>query len=399
MPGFTLPDFALSPTDLQHASLAFAVVFLAIAFGLGRRMIRDLFAHVMSSRGRKGKFRCGLPIRAGDAAVGRDGDVPVLVQRLIQNNRWDEMAELMRQAAADTALYGNGVRLSHVVLDAALAPIRSAIKAPYGRRGDARTLNRLLTPFREAAKDARGSSEICALTALALIEAGWAAHGALDGRAPTDAGTETFHELLREADGWLKQADPDAAITVYMAKAIYMTGFVQPNPVAALSDRFSRWVMVDPTDCYPYEQRALHIMPGWYGTFEDVEALCDRAIRATGKLIGDGAYARIMARLSAYVDLRQIPGYSHQKISVALGDLIERTGTQAAANHWAAWALAQGLDETPRTLVSRFLREVHLDEWSPEGGYAEFYGLYARSRSVKRQPVAKAKRGSGALPA
>ncbi|APX88515.1 hypothetical protein BV394_01220 [Brevirhabdus pacifica] len=386
MRGFTLPDLALSPDDLEQASLVFAVIFLAIAFGLGRRVFRDLMGQLLprARRARAGQFRSGLPIRQGDPAVGREGEVPRLVRRLMNENRWDELAELMRRAEEDERLYGDGQRLSHVVVEAAVAPIRQAVRAPWGKRAEMRAVERLLAPFRAAARGADGSSEILSLTALALIEAGWAAQGALAGRPATEEGTGAFHAMLQEAEGLLRQADPDAGLSSYMAEAVYMCGFVQPNPPAALSDRFSRWVMVNPTDCYPFEQRALHLMPGWYGTMEDVEALAERALRATAPVLGEGAYGRIAARLSLYLDPRRIPGFSHERISRSLTDLVARAGTQAAANRWAAWALAQGLDKTPRILVARFLREVHLDEWSPDGGYAEFYGLYARSRTVGR---------------
>ncbi|WP_144023223.1 hypothetical protein, partial [Brevirhabdus pacifica] len=122
MRGFTLPDLALSPDDLEQASLVFAVIFLAIAFGLGRRVFRDLMGQLLprARRARAGQFRSGLPIRQGDPAVGREGEVPRLVRRLMNENRWDELAELMRRAEEDERLYGDGQRLSHVVVEAAV---------------------------------------------------------------------------------------------------------------------------------------------------------------------------------------------------------------------------------------------------------------------------------------
>ncbi|MBD3677360.1 MAG: hypothetical protein HUJ27_03050 [Rhodobacteraceae bacterium] len=200
-------------------------------------------------------------------------------------DRWEELAEMYRDAEQSLEKTPQGSRHYQIVLNVALHEVRGAIAGQTGAH-PADMLERL-----EGVHLAHPENYALALfAARGHLDLGWAYRGSGCADDVSEAAWKRMMEHYERATEILDGFDAEELRSPGIAAAIHVIARQAPDNTM-LKRVYEVWHALDPANVDIYQQHAFHLLPRWGGTYEEVELAARRAAATTNDMMGMGAYA------------------------------------------------------------------------------------------------------------
>lgn len=335
-----------------------------------------------------GRFE--IATRAQDPEIDIADEIARDIGRLIAADRWDLVHSLIAAWERDRAATPFGTMFHRIGADTALKPLYdiAAAEAATGIRSAPHWLDRQLDAFVSRMTAAPDDHVAAALAARAHLAAGWAARD--DGRfaGPSDAALARMARHHDSAERILARFATRGSSLVAEARYLACLGLEDGDRL--IRRRYDDWIAIDPDDVTPFQVHGTHLLPGWFGTFVDLEAEARRAADLTRRRRGAAGYAIFHGGIMA-CGARLPRAWINPRLFVeAALDRARTAGGQWGVNRTADMLLAMMRDTAGETrgiyregltrLVHEHLQVLIPDAWSapPDEVRRELAWLFRR---------------------
>ena len=193
-----------------------------------------------------------------------------------------------------------------------------------------------MAAFEEVLKEHPGDYGVALVVAQAHVDIGWAWRGQGWISEVPEKHWEAFHTHFDRAGDILDSFDAFAEDSPALAAMRCALLAATPAPKTRVADDYEDLIDLDPGN--PRHMRGLgnHLLPRWFGSYEQLELEARRSAARTGDVWGAGAYTWV------YLDALSVdPGaFRHLEVPFFLDgmrDILTRRGDQHYANQMAAF--------------------------------------------------------------
>lgn len=315
-------------------------------------------------------------------------------QFLARQERWSDLAQLVREADRARAATEGGMAVAELLLTGARADVtgqyENLIDRPGSRpsRAGLRQLDRL-------AEEHRGDYAIALVVALAHIDVGWAWRGTgWTEELPADR-AEAFRTHFQRAETLLEAFDPFELDSPALAGARCALLPACTVPAERVADDYEDLIDLWPGN--PRYLRALgyHLLPRWFGDYDTLEHEARRTAARTRDVWGAGGY------VWCYFDALAVDEGALARLDAALfeqglRDILARQHSQHLANLMAAFCgLTLSPSRAPQAMDPRIAENraaLHANfAWILEDHLREIHPLVWAEAAHRFRPM-------GALP-
>lgn len=213
-------------------------------------------------------------------------------ETLSREERWDDLHRLMSSFDKRRAIYG-GSRLATIAGIGArarqtrhLAAFGECVAVPE-KDLDTTELNRL-----EAALAGRPDDHFLAgITAHSHVEMAWALRGGDAADTVSEAGWEGYARHIQRAAEIMEPFDAQTLDSPYVALINHVIAPNLENAAEALDQSFDICMALDPYDWDVMARHAFHLLPRWYGDYDQIEVKARSTMALTQATAGASAYA------------------------------------------------------------------------------------------------------------
>ncbi|WP_425102023.1 hypothetical protein [Tropicibacter sp. S64] len=360
----------------RYAVLIVAGPFL---FRLGRAFLSGFWrSYTDGALAKKGRAAFDIPTRD----VPEDSAASLRIDQMLEDawdaRDWVRLGKTLREIEREPFDVGYGIKAHDYAADHLIEPLLDA-GADLPDVPMAEDFGKVDAELEKIRTIAITNPHVPMLTVLlchALTRAAWIAHGQFYGRTQTEDGMARFYQWSAEAEGLILDTGRDPTQSPLLAQAWYHCALAHDFEEAGreLRRRWEGVLKADPANLALWEEHAHHMLPGWYGSEEEVGAVADRAVRMTEQDYGSAIYARIMLSVWPCISLLDVPGYTGERFDQAMDEDIRHAGGQPQANFYAMWFWRNGPRSDTVRIFREHLDEVYLDMW-PEGAPRD--ALYA----------------------
>ncbi|WP_323783630.1 hypothetical protein [Thalassovita sp.] len=322
-----------------------------------------------------------IPVRDTSIEQSERSALEARGQFLARQDRWEDLGREIRdydQARAVTAggmskadLIANGARLDVV------APIRTALSDPGLMRQHAPRHG--LRDFEQVLEDHPDDYGVALVVINAYIDAAWAWRGEGWSRDIAPDHWREFSLKMTRAGEILDRYSPFECDSPALAATRCALLAAQQSAGQRIADDYEDLIELDPANSRHMRAFGNHLLPRWFGSYQQLEIGARRAAAMTQDIWGMGGYA--WTYLDALtVDPNAITLLDADFFVEAMQDILRRRPDQHTANTFAAFCavtLRQDRFQTPdrssaaKTLSDAFdwilrdhLREVHPLIWA-----------------------------------
>ncbi|MDQ7071856.1 MAG: hypothetical protein Q9M48_14185 [Rhodobacterales bacterium] len=318
-----------------------------------------------------------------------------LGQYLVRQDRWQELSRLIRQADHGRAMTPGGMAYAELLAYGARADVVQAVEDAIfdGATPDLSGIEAFEAILTEAPED----PAIAVIVAHAHMDIGWAWRG--DGH---DDAIKPRHLALFQAHFSRAQTILDQfcgveldAPSIAAARVALLAASERPQDNVA--DDYEDLIDLDPAN--PRVMRAMgnHLLPRWFGSYDQLELEARRTASRTLDIWGAGGYTW------CYMDALAVDSRAIEQLDVGffvegLRDILERRPDQHMANQIAAYCAitmaserVEGPDETARAkiydcfdwVLSNHLRELHPLIWAQAAHGPDIVAALKNSKSPR----------------
>ncbi len=287
-----------------------------------------------------------------------------LTQQLLATTRSDhpeDLAAAFDQHFAALTFCGNGYRTYRVVQNLLLAHVETAVLAAEPER-----IRSGIAPYAAWWQSDKTSPAAAGVYARALITVGCALASADTNDATAPQTLSSLRETCREARAVLAFAGHEGRRHWLWRQASFVLTFVAWNAGIedddALLPSFAAVQTLDRHEFGIYDDRSMHLLPGWAGGVGAVDAFARASAERTAAQFGDLLYARIYDTVLGFED-PEATQIDVDRFLRGFADWQQRFPSQPLANRYAAHAHAFGRHAVVAHLFRTSLREIHPSHW------------------------------------
>jgi hypothetical protein len=328
--------------------------------------------------------RVKIPVNAATLKQNEDSFIRERGQFLARQDRWDEVAEEIRQADNNREVTDGGTSVAELLLFGARADVVSAAEHAllHGKPAKDSAFFSGVEDLEMVLDEYPDDYAVALIVAHMHIDIGWAWRGTGPEADLSDTNREAFKAHFDRAaeilDGYC--AYELASPSLSGARCALLPGISHPGDHVA--DDFEDLIDLDPHN--PRHMRALgtYLLPQWYGTYADLDLQARRTAARTYDLWGAGAYAWVWFD-ALLTDKKSLELLDTEYFLDGIFDILSRHKGQDTANLIAAqlymtWQTAraayletgtgakkaadlrQGFEE----VIQKHMREVHPLVWA-----------------------------------
>lgn len=299
-----------------------------------------------------------------------------VAEELDQEN-WEALGQKISELTDSQALTSDGQRAYDVVIDRALRPIDEA-------ETDS-ALRDALVPYNSAMRRFPHVPGLVGLYLRALQKAAWRARGTYEGRPADPQGLRLFVDWMQEIEDIVKETGRAPSRSILLAEPFYHAAILRDNPAEAMTDRFEQVLHADNGNARIWAERSHHLLPGWFGSTDELGAHLARSMDAVGVQM----LPLITVAVLPCVRLSQIPGWTEELFISAVEDLSLRDDGQETVNALCSTLFVLGYGRLACELGRRFLTTLHRAAWDSEDVYLLFFdAAFGGKPYVRPTPVA-----------
>lgn len=213
-------------------------------------------------------------------------------ETLSEEGRWDDLHRLMASFDARRAIYA-GERLVAVAGMGAralqsrhLQEFADCVAVPVSDINPGE-----LTRLELALASRPDDHYLAGITARAHVEMAWALRGGDFADSVTDVGWEGYVKHIKRAQDILAPFDAKALNSPYVALIKHVIAPNLEDAAQALNTAFDDYMALDPYNWDVMADHAFHLLPRWYGDYDQIEVKARTTMARTEKTAGAAAYA------------------------------------------------------------------------------------------------------------
>lgn len=292
-----------------------------------------------------------------------------LGQFLARQDRWCDLAAKIRMAERDRSTTPGGMPVTDLLAFGARYDVVAAVEHALSEGVCASSPAMLhgIDGLEEVLADQNSDPAIALVVALAHIDIGWAWRGSRAERDVPDADNAKFAahfdraaQILEDFNG-IEMDSPALAA----AHCALLPGLRDPR--ARVADDYEDLIDLDPHNERHMRAMGNHLLPRWFGDYQQLELEARRTASRTQDIWGDAGYTWVMFDALAHDEGAQ------DIVDIAffidgLRDILKRRPTQCTANLLAAYCAVSLSKEGPIAEISACADWVirdHLTELHP----------------------------------
>ncbi len=295
-------------------------------------------------------------------------------QFLARQEQWQELARLIETFDRQRVTTPGGMPVVELLALGARADAVDAARDAV-RRNDVHGAHAPIAAFEEILAVHSGDHGVALVVALAHIDIGWAWRGEGWTQEVPAARLAAFHAHFRAASQILDRFDAIERDAPALAAARCALLPADLRPSMRVADDYEDLIDLDPQS--PRHMRSLgnHLLPRWFGSYEELELQARRTAARTRDIWGAGAYAWVHFDALA-IDPGAFRRLDAEFMVEGLHDILARRPNQHVVNLLAAYTgLTLARSNTPDPararvsgcfdwIVRDHLREVHPLVWA-----------------------------------
>ncbi len=287
-----------------------------------------------------GKLRRQIKLDIGpppETTIRRE-QIASKVKALVETGGWDELSKTLRDQEKDLLSTGLNQFYETAGNAARLALAHTTTQADLCPNVTIADISPAALALLEAAQCARPKDHIlAALCARAHTDAAWICRISGETEIATDQARTSIIDHSAKAANILKQFDPLEHMSPLLAEAHYHLCLGADEGEGEIRAAHQDWTDLDPANLTPYSIHGVHLLPRWYGSYDELESEARKAAARTYDILGAGAYS---AFYLAVLD-QDHGSFAHLDTGFfldGLADLIEASGfDQLRVNEIAAF--------------------------------------------------------------
>ena len=303
-------------------------------------------------------------------------------QFLARQDMWAELGTEMRhhdrartRTAADMPLAD---LLSYGARSDVVMPLRAQIQAGRIDPADVENLP-ALAHLEHALTESPGDYGVALVVLHALLDVAWAFHAPQTNAQPDRPRARAFHACMTSAADILDRFDPfeENSPALAAARCALLPG--QSNPQSRVVDDYEDLIELDPQNPGHLRDFGRHLLPRWFGSYQQLDAQARRMAALTHDIWGAGGYTW------TYLDALRLDGGALERLEPDLfvegmQNILHRRPDQHTANIFAAFCsvtlCAARMKASPHQpqltalrgafdwVLTHHLREVHPLIWA-----------------------------------
>ncbi|MBE1284911.1 MAG: hypothetical protein GJ676_16485 [Rhodobacteraceae bacterium] len=302
-------------------------------------------------------------------------------QFLARQDRWEDLSQEIRDADAARETTPGGMPIAELLAYGARADVIHAVEHALqdGKSGRERPLIEGISMLEELRMEYEDDPFINVIVALAHVDTAWAWRGNGNDAAVPRARRERFAAHFDRAEALMRPLLSEATQSPILASAGCALLAGQKGPLGKAADLYEKLIDLDPQNQRHMRALGNHMLPRWFGSYDELELEARRTASRTQNVWGAGGYTWVC------FDAITIDEEACARVDVpffidGLQDIIKARPNQEMVNLLAAYcaiALRNGLGlneeadlarlqiaEAANWLIRDHLTELHPMIWA-----------------------------------